>query len=478
VRDAYASPHRVGVATAATFALVVLVEALGATDLSRLAGPMRISAVLMVLGSGLLTYGLLAVWTRRSLEPWMRAYTAENLAVERALGTGITLMREVGLSVSAVALMLWAAAVMALPDEARTSSLSLVTIVGALLWLVVIIAAARWAFARGKRFDEDIAALRRRIDGYGERLGSGLEAVEEGFEVSGDEGAVVRLSGELHELTGRFSVTQTAEVMARQGVQELQQKKMLFMASMSHDLRAPLNSILGFAELLSSDSEEELNEAQRQSVETIRQSGAELLRLLNDVLDSARFQAGRLELRREWTPLVEILMDAVGQGRAMIEGRNLKIVTELQPGLPPIHVDRDRIVQAVVGLFGHAVRAMEEGTIRLRANVADGPDGPASQVRVAVVDSSAGIRAEDRERIFQAFREVADPSGRRIGGLGLGLSLARALVTAHGGDIWCESRAHEGTTLTAALPISGPKPQESPRKPRQSGRIRRSARSH
>lgn len=271
------------------------------------------------------------------------------------------------------------------------------------------------------------------------------------------------VSRALERLAERFQTEGSDEDRARQSVEELQRAKMRFMASMSHDLRGPLNAILGFSELLHA-GEGDLTPAQRDSVGTVVKSGEELLHLLNDVLDAARFEAGRLSFYKEWTPSVEILTEAVKEGRQHCVARGLDLEAELQPGLPPVYVDRERIVQAVVCLLRHAARAMDHGAIKLTARVAQGEKGKA--VRIAVTDRSEGIRAADRERIFQAFREISGPSGRRIGGLGLALSLARSLVIAQGGAIDCQTREGEGTTFTVLVPATGPAPAGTRAAPR------------
>jgi signal transduction histidine kinase len=193
---------------------------------------------------------------------------------------------------------------------------------------------------------------------------------------------------------------------------------------------------------------------QRESIQMITRSARDLLRLVTNILDSARLEAGRLTLRRRLTPAAEILNQAVSEGRRMVEDRPLEIEADIPPGLPAVYVDADRVVQAVVGLFSHAIDAMESGTIRLVARLASGPPGPqVRHLRVDVVDRGAGIREADQEALFQAFREIQEPSGKRIGGLGLGLSLARELVKAHGGDVWFESASGRGTTFTVAIPV-------------------------
>ena len=252
-----------------------------------------------------------------------------------------------------------------------------------------------------------------------------------------------------------FSASAAEEERARTGARELQRQKMIFMASMSHDLRSPLNALLGFSELLHAGATN-FHSTQRESVHAITRSGHELLELLNDVLDSARFDAGRLPLKPGWVPAVEILTEVVRLGEEIARARHLLVDAELEPGLPPLYVDRDRTVQAVLCLFRHGARAMERGTLQLKAWVdRTQNDNP---VRVAVIDRSEGIRREDRDRIFEAFRQLSRPSGRRIGGLGLGLALARSLIVAQGGDISAESEAHRGTTFTVSLPTTGPTP--------------------
>lgn len=260
----------------------------------------------------------------------------------------------------------------------------------------------------------------------------------------------------LDALSRRLAEDDAREAAAGSSQDAAQRMKTQFLAAMSHDLRSPLNSILGFSELLARGTDGPLSPAQHESVQAIRTSGAELLRLLTDIVDSARLEAGKLSLRRAWTPSVEILTEAVTQGRELVGDRPLRIEAELQPGLPPVYVDRQRVVQAVVGLFGHAASAMQTGVIRLSARVASGPPGPDRQVRVTVRDESRGVSEAQIARIFEAFRAISEPGGRRIGGLGLNLSLARALVRLHGGDIAVQSEAGVGTTFTIALPLDGP----------------------
>ena len=252
-----------------------------------------------------------------------------------------------------------------------------------------------------------------------------------------------------------FSRQTAIDGRARDQIASARELRTRFMAAMSHELRSPLNSIVGFSQLLENGLEGELTSGQLESVTMVRRSSEELILLLTDVLDLARIEAGRLRLRRGWTPSVEILTEAVSRGRRIVDGRDVTIEAELQPGLPPVHVDQRRIVQAVAALFRHVATSLSKTTIRLRARIVDGPPGPPDQLRIEIHDAMDAIPKAEVERIFDAFRELTAPAGRRVGGLGMALSLSRELIRQHGGEVWAESSA-EGTVLCVALPLDGP----------------------
>ena len=447
LRDAFGAPGRVVIALVLTAGGVILADALGLPGAAVLEGGGGSGLRLLLFAAIVGAATPLSVLTERILAVWQRPFPPEEMLGPPRRPLARWFGVRVGLPVAAAVLAPAGLSVAGGDGDSPAFAASAALLVGCATGAAAGVLASRW----GETLERDAVTLFGRLEGQA----SSSTVISLAADLR--ERSLVSLATALAGLAGRFGETVHAEDEARRIVQQMQRQKMLFMASMSHDLRSPLNSILGFSELLESGVAGELTSGQRESVLTVRRSGEELLRLLNDVLDSARFEVGRLPLRPEWTPSVEILTEAVRRGRELIAGTELEIAVELQPGLPPVYVDSDRIVQAVVGIFRHAARAMKHGTIRLRASVAADADGE-EQVRVVIADRSAGIRADDRERIFQAFREVAEPSGRRIGGLGLGLSLARELVCAHGGDVWCESREHHGTTFTVALPVTGPDP--------------------
>ena len=246
-----------------------------------------------------------------------------------------------------------------------------------------------------------------------------------------------------------------ADADAQSAIERAEEVRSRFMAAMGHELRSPLNSIVGFAQLLEDGTDGRLDPAQKESVVLIRRSAEDLLRLLTDILDSARLDAQQLRLKKAWTPSVEIVTEAVRIGRSIVEGQQVAIQAMVQPGLPPVMVDRERVVQAVVATFRHAVRSASSRTVEVRARV--GPDPSRRRaLLVEVRDAQRTLSRDELERIFDAFRGLRDVStGRRIGGLGLALSLARKLVRLHGGDVWAESSAESGTRYVVALPLEG-----------------------
>jgi signal transduction histidine kinase len=244
-----------------------------------------------------------------------------------------------------------------------------------------------------------------------------------------------------------------------------------FLGSMGHDLRGPLNNILGFAELMVMQAEQEgaptLGPAQRPSVDIIRRAAHDMLVLLDQVLAWAKLQKAPPVLDRKQVALSELMTEVRAQLERRLAGRALTLDTRELPALSLL-VDGSRCVEALLGLLDPCVRALgvheprtksaqrgERIVVRAR-NEPDDETSRASGPRLLLelTDSSLRIRDPDREGFFEAFRPSFAPSGKRIAGLGLGPALARALIRAHGGDVWLTSRPDQGTTFTIALPIA------------------------
>jgi len=250
-------------------------------------------------------------------------------------------------------------------------------------------------------------------------------------------------------LTKRYGEMAKAEDRARESVGQARALKTRFMALMSHDLRSPLNSITGFAEVLADGLDGPLEPGQHESVVAIRTAGEELSRLVTDILDTARLEAGRLPLDKDWVPLVTLLGNAIGDARTRLRPNDVALEPQLEPGLPPVHVDADRVVQALAGILTHVGRMVRRGTIVLDVR-RDGTEAIVVDIR------AAELPAVDAQRIFEALRAVRAPSGQRVVGLGLGLALARGLVEANGGALTYEELAQGGARFALTLPTAGP----------------------
>lgn len=253
----------------------------------------------------------------------------------------------------------------------------------------------------------------------------------------------------VERLTLRYGEMAQAEERARESVRQARALKTRFMALMSHDLRSPLNSITGFAEVLAEGLDGPLEPGQRESATAIRSAGEDLARLVTDILDTARLEAGRLPLEKDWFPMVTLIGNAIGEARARLRNDALGLEPQLEPGLPPIHVDADRVVQALVGILIHVGQMVRRGTIVLDVHRAD-------DEWVTVDVRAVDLRADDAQRIFEALRAVRAPSGQRVVGLGLGLSLARGLVEANGGTLRYEELPQGGARFALTLPTAGP----------------------
>ena len=237
------------------------------------------------------------------------------------------------------------------------------------------------------------------------------------------------------------------------------QAKSDFVASMSHELRTPLNAIIGFSELMLSEprSGQEIV-VPTEWVEHIHSSGNHLLALINDVLDLAKIEAGRLELHAEPFDVPSAVSESLAGLRPLAERKRLRLESAVEP--VAVVADRGRFRQILYNLLSNAIKfTPEHGTVRVEARRSDG------EVLVAVVDTGIGIAPEDQGHVFEEFRQVGDREQAQAG-TGLGLALTRRLVEAHGGRIELESTVGVGSRFTVFLPHAqtpvAPVPEPAP----------------
>ncbi len=228
-------------------------------------------------------------------------------------------------------------------------------------------------------------------------------------------------------------------------LQELERMRSEFLAMISHDLHTPLTAIKGSMEVLA--NEKVGMELSRELLGIAQKNTDRLFRMVSDILDLARIEAGRFELRREPFDLVGGLRGAMDRLRRLAEDRGVRLRLEAEEGLPQVPADALRMDQVFTNLLGNALKFTPRGgQVSVRARARPG------ELLVEVRDSGIGIAAEHLERIFDRFYRVPLPHGERVEGTGLGLSICKAIVEEHGGRIWAESVAGQGSTFSFTLP--------------------------
>ena len=243
---------------------------------------------------------------------------------------------------------------------------------------------------------------------------------------------------------------------AKVAAEQASRAKSEFMAAMSHELRTPLNAVIGFSQLLANKTYGELNERQLQYLTTILSGGRHLRRLVDDVLDLAKVDAGHLTLDLTSVAVADELREVVGVVESLAREKNITMSTEVKDVLPSVDADRQRIQQVIYNLLSNAIKFTEPGGfVRVTLDVSDGAAAGDKALRIAVADTGIGIKPEDQTRIFEAFEQVDSSYARDQGGTGLGLALTRKLVELHGGTISVASDGVKGrgSVLTVRLPI-------------------------
>jgi len=238
---------------------------------------------------------------------------------------------------------------------------------------------------------------------------------------------------------------------ANQEIREADRLKSEFVATISHELRTPLNTIIGFAKFMLNGGTGPLNETQRTDLSAIYSSGQHLLDLVNDILDLSKIEAGKVTLEKELLDFHEIAAGIMSSAIALVGDKPIELREEIDPNLPPIYADRQRIRQIILNLVSNAAKFTEEGHIALRVKPST-EDGK-QFVLCAVEDTGIGIRREDIPTVFEAFRQVDSSSARRAEGTGLGLPISRRLAELHKGRMWVESEEGTGSTFCFTLPL-------------------------
>lgn len=221
-----------------------------------------------------------------------------------------------------------------------------------------------------------------------------------------------------------------------------------FLANVSHELRTPLNSILGFAELLK-DATAAPDAKSTRYIQNILQSGKNLLELINDLLDLAKIEAGRMEVRSEPLSLTDLFEGLVGILKPLLQGKSLIVETEVAADVPIIYTDPAKLQQVLYNFMSNAIKfSPKDGQIDLKAERVDD-----DHVKISVTDRGGGIDPDKQSLIFEKFRQIDGTITRQHSGTGLGLAISKELITLLSGTIGVHSVAGEGATFWVSLPM-------------------------
>ncbi|HAK88795.1 MAG: hypothetical protein A2077_02675 [Nitrospirae bacterium GWC2_46_6] len=283
------------------------------------------------------------------------------------------------------------------------------------------------------------------------------------------ERAVEERNLELKELNEKLEekvIERTRELeKANRELERSSKLKSQFIATMSHELRTPLNSILGFSELLMDEIFGGLTEKQKRHVTNIHNSGSHLLQLINNILDIAKIESGKMELYYEGFAVRQAISEVETVIRPLVDKKRQELIVKVSEGVTLIKADKVKFKQILYNLVSNAVKFTPEGgNIFVEANLAGEDDAYFARYKdictkkdsclsLSVTDSGIGIKKEDHEKIFSEFEQVDSSFSRRYEGTGLGLALTKKLVELHGGDIFVESEEGKGSKFAVVLPL-------------------------
>ncbi len=248
-------------------------------------------------------------------------------------------------------------------------------------------------------------------------------------------------------LNEQLRISNLSLEQAREAAEEANRLKTQFVANMSHELRTPLNSIINFTRIVMGGYAGPVTEEQVTYLGYVRYAGEHLLGLINDILDLAKIEAGKLEVHVAPLDLHPLLDGVMSTAVGLTRDKALALRKEVPEDLPRVLADEKRVRQILLNLLSNAAKFTEEGSITLRTEVVD------HFVRLSVADTGIGIAREDFDKVFEEFRQVDERVARRVGGTGLGMPISKKLVEMQGGEMWFESEPGVGSTFYFTLPI-------------------------
>ncbi|MCC7598265.1 response regulator [Janthinobacterium sp. FW305-129] len=278
------------------------------------------------------------------------------------------------------------------------------------------------------------------------------QAVQVNGELQARERQVIELNMRLAHHAAELETINREIALKNLELAEASRMKSAFIANMSHELRTPLNAIIGFTGALLMKLPGPLTSDQDKQLNTIRASARHLLSLINDILDVAKIEAGKLTLSIEPVHCQDLMAEVADTLRPLAQQKGLALEMALgEAGQPPAIIDTDRraLTQILINLLNNAIKFTEQGTVRI--SLAQREEDGVLVTEMSIADSGAGIKEEDQAKLFQAFSQLDSTSTRHVEGAGLGLYLCQNLANAIGGALFFNSDYGSGSTFTLAL---------------------------
>ncbi|MFN8455280.1 MAG: ATP-binding protein [Anaerolineae bacterium] len=334
-------------------------------------------------------------------------------------------------------------------DIAQRSN-GLMTTFGVILGLIGLI-----IFPVALVFSRTISNPIKTLDEGSRKVGAG----ELGHRItikSGDEieGLATTFNQMAADLEAKVDEIEAANAKLR----KLDELKSQFISMASHELRTPLIAIQGYIDLLRDSKVKEFGQEQRKMLDTVSRNATRLARIVSELLDISRIEENKLVLRQEPLCLSDIVKEVTDEQKPSLDKRRHTLTLNIEPHLPQVMGDRDRLAQVIINLLGNAIKYTPDGGhIQIKA-IANN-----DCVQLSVIDNGIGIKAEHIGQLFKRFSTVGDVTKHRTskedfmaGGTGLGLSIVEGIIKAHGGTVWVESQYGQGSTFHLTLPIANP----------------------
>jgi signal transduction histidine kinase len=269
----------------------------------------------------------------------------------------------------------------------------------------------------------------------------GLEAIKNGAMDYLSKGIA------LEELLVRTILYALERKKAERKIKEAVEAKSEFLSIVSHELRTPLTAMKESVAIVLDGMTGEINDEQRSCLDIARRNIDRLSRLINDVLDVQKLEAGKMKFDMKVSDINEVAEHVYKTMASPAKEKGIDLILELDGKLPKVEFDMDRIAQVLTNLVNNAFKFTEKGSVKIKTGKEE------NAIQVSVSDSGCGIKQEDMPKLFRKFEQLADSGERKTGGTGLGLAICKEIIEEHKGDIWVESEMDKGSTFRFVLPI-------------------------